>query len=81
MDISFKPSTLPTCANLEEYNKWERDFLAHLDVNKSFFATSMGQMKRSFVTSLVDSRIQSAMETNEEMMADIPIFSANDDKW
>ena len=58
MDISFKPSTLPTCANLEEYNKWEQDFLAHLDTNMSFLATSMGQMKLSFVTSMVDAEFK-----------------------
>ena len=86
MDTGFKPALLPASSNLEEYNKWEKDFLSHLDLNKDFLAASSEQMKRTFFTTLLDGKIQAALDTDDTMTLDVPITSANNDtktllKW
>ena len=55
---TFKPAhLLPNSANLTEFNLWEEDVLAYMNVNKNFLASSDGATNRRFVTSLLDDKI------------------------
>ena len=84
---NFKPGILPSSTNLNEFNAWEKSFVAYMDANKDFLAASANQTKRIFVTTLLDAKIQGALDADETMSADtIPIKSDNEDdvtllKW
>ena len=76
MVSNFKPGILPGSANLNELNAWEKSFLAYMDANKEFLATSSNQTKRIFVTTLLDAKIQAALDADDTMIADtVPIRS------
>ena len=86
MVTNFKPDILPSSAYLNEFNSWEKAFLAYMDANREFLAASNNQTKRIFVTTLLDSKVQAALEADETMRLDtIPIKSDNDElsllKW
>ena len=77
---TFKPAhPLPNSANLSEFNSWEKSVLAYMNVNKNFLASSDNATNRYFVTSLLDDKIQAALEVDKDMedMA-IPIKGADD---
>ena len=78
MDTSFKPEVLTASSTLEEYNGWESNFLAHMDSNRDFLAASTDKMKQKFFTSLLDSKIQAAIETDKAVTEAIPITSVVD---
>ena len=65
---TFKPAhLLPNSANLTEFNLWEEDVLAYMNVNKNFLASSDGATNRRFVTSLLDDKIQAALKVDKTM--------------
>ena len=77
---TFKPAhPLPNSANLSEFNSWKKSVLAYMNVNKNFLASSDNATNRYFVTSLLDDKIQAALEVDKTMEnVAIPIKGAND---
>ena len=80
METSFKPQILAASSNLEEFNAWERSFLAHHDQNKRFLAASTPKIKQIFFTSNLDSKLQATMATDITITEATPIFSNNADE-
>ena len=74
---SFKPDILPASANLSEFNAWETSFTAYYDANSDFLAAANPKTKRVFITSLLDNKLQAALQVEETMKADtVPVWSA-----
>ena len=76
----FRPGILPNSANLSEFNAWEKSFLANMDCNTGFLASADAPTKRVFITSLLDDKLQAALDVDEDMKEDaIAIKAVNDD--
>ena len=76
-DNSYKPDILLTSNTLEEFNSWQQTFEAHHDTNAAFLAASTQKIKRVFLTSLIDSKLQDAMSTDNTLNMDTPIVGAD----
>ena len=80
LETGFKPPILLASNNLEEFNSWQKTFLAHVDQNKAYLTASTQNIRRTFVTSLLDSRLNSALDTDSSVTEDMPIVGRNDDE-
>ena len=75
VDTSFKPLILARSTNLEEFHTWENGFKGHHEMNKAFLATATPEMRRLFVTSLLDSKLQSALSNDKTITLDTPLIA------
>ena len=80
LDTSFKPSILPRSSNLEEFYTWETTFKGYYETNKAFLAAAMQEMRRLFVTNLLDSKLQSALFTDKTITLETPIVATGAEK-
>ena len=78
MEVSFKPNILAASSNLEEFNAWHSSFVAHHDQNKAFLQASTQEVRRVFLTSLIDSKLHDAMSTDETLSMETPIVGEED---
>ena len=78
MEVSFKPTVLAASSNLEEFNAWHSSFVAHHDQNKAFLQASTQEIRRVFLTSLIDPKLQDAMSTDETLSMETPIVGEED---
>ena len=75
LDPLFKPSILPRSSNLEEFYTWETTFRGYYETNKAFLAASTPEMRRLFITNLLDPKLQSALFTDKNITLETPIVS------
>ena len=80
MDNSFKPPILPASSNLEEFYSWEAQFLGHLKLNEAFLKETNQETCRLFITCLLDSKIQAALNTDVSVTIATPIKSTGEEK-
>ena len=66
LDNSFKPDTSLTFENtLEEFNAWQRSFVAHYDSNKEYLRAATPEIRRQFLNNCIDSKLQAALITDD----------------
>ena len=75
VDTSFKPPILARSTNLEEFHTWEKEFKGYHEMNKAFLATTTLDMRRLFVTNLLDSKLQSALSNDKTITLDTPLIA------
>ena len=85
LDISWRPPILSSEATLTVLNNWSRTFEAHVDANKDYITSSSNKMKKIFMTSLWDSKLNAALEADVTMKNIYSITEAGDgqslSKW
>ena len=67
LDTSWRPEILFSEATLTELNSWSSLFEAYVDANKEYISRATNNMKRTFVTSLWDSKLKAALEADPAM--------------
>ena len=75
VDTSFKPSILARSTNLEEFLTWENEFKGYHEMNKAFLAITTPDMRRLFITNLLDSKLQSALSNDKAITMATPLIA------
>ena len=75
VDTSFKPPILARSTNLEEFLTWENEFKGYHEMNKAFLATTTRDMRRLFITNLLDSKLQSALSNDKTITLATPLIA------
>merc|ERR1712001_569026 len=75
LNTAFKPSILARSSNLEEFHAWEDSFRGYYELNTAFLDAATPEMRRLFVTNLLDSKLQSALLTDKTVTMATPIVA------
>ena len=78
MVTHFRPGIMQASFNLNEFNAWEKSFLGYFDANKDFLAASTAATRRIFITTMLDSKLQAALDADEAMVADTIAIKGTD---
>ena len=75
VNTTFKPQILPRSTNLEEFHTWEKNFKGYHEMNKAFLAAATPDMRQLFITSLLDTKLQSALSNDKTITLGTPLIA------
>ena len=67
LDVSWRPPILSSEATITELNSWMETFDAHVDANKEYITACTNNMKKTFMTSLWDAKLNAAFKADTTM--------------
>ena len=74
---SFKPQTLTRDYTLEEFNSWRQLFQGYYQANEKLLIAKGPEFQRNFLFSVIDSKFQVLLQTDETVTDQTPIMGPN----